>query len=137
MFENRNGVLSIDGKLLSVIPIETTTSLSRDEYPTITCKIIRDYSSDSFIMRGRANAKTALFASNNYSYEPSIQNVIFNDPATIVFWTDGSKTVVKCQPGDTFSEELGLAMAIAKKFLGNTGSYNDVFKRFIMQKRSK
>ena len=26
-----------------------------------------------------------------------IENVIFNDPATIVFWDDGTKTVVKAQ----------------------------------------
>ena len=31
----------------------------------------------------------------------SIRKVIFNDPATIVLWSDGSKTVVKCGPEDT------------------------------------
>ena len=46
---------------------------------------------------------------------PEIKNVIFNDPATIVFWKDGTKTVVKCQDGDEFDPEKGLAMAIAKK----------------------
>lgn len=62
-----------------------------------------------------------------------IENVIFNDPVTIVFWLDGSKTVVKCQPGDTFSKELGLAMAICKKVYGNKASYNDVFKKWVPQ----
>lgn len=65
--------------------------------------------------------------------EMVIENVIFNDPATIVFWLDGSKTVVKCQSGDTFSKELGLAMAICKKVYGNKGSYNDVFKKWVPQ----
>lgn len=65
--------------------------------------------------------------------EMVIENVIFNDPATIVFWLDGSKTVVKCQPGDTFSKELGLAMAICKKVYGNKGNYNDVFKKWVPQ----
>ena len=60
-----------------------------------------------------------------------ITKVIFNDPATIVIWSDGSKTVVKCQPGDTYSKELGLAMCISKKFLGNKGNFNDVFKKYI------
>lgn len=60
-----------------------------------------------------------------------IQNVIFNDPATIVFWSDGSKTVVKCQPGDTYSKELGLAMAIAKKSCGNSPRYNKLFKKWV------
>lgn len=58
------------------------------------------------------------------------KEVIYNDPATIVFWEDGTKTIVKCQPGDTFSKELGLAMAIAKKVHGNKGNYNDLFKKW-------
>ena len=47
------------------------------------------------------------------SHIREIKNVIFNDPATIVFWEDGTKTVVKCQDGDEFDPEKGLAMAIA------------------------
>lgn len=62
---------------------------------------------------------------------PSIKKVIFNDPATIVIWSDNSKTVVKCQDGDTFNKELGLAMAISKKYLGNKGNFNDEFKKYI------
>ncbi len=60
-----------------------------------------------------------------------IDNVIFNDPATIVFWNDGTKTVVKCQEGDIFDKEKGLSMAICKKLSGNTGSFNKIFKRWI------
>ena len=60
-----------------------------------------------------------------------IENVIFNPPATIVFWGDDSKTVVKCQPNDTFSRETGLAMAIAKKVYGNKGNYNNVFRKWV------
>ena len=59
-----------------------------------------------------------------------IKRVIFNDPATIVFWEDGTKTVVKAH-GDEFDEEKGLAMAIAKRALGNTGRYYEVFKKFV------
>lgn len=60
-----------------------------------------------------------------------IKNVIFNDPATIVIWSDDTKTVVKCQEGDTYSKELGLAMCISKKFLGNKGNFNEEFKKWI------
>lgn len=60
---------------------------------------------------------------------PKIKDVIFNDPATIVFWSDGTKTVVKCQEGDTYDPEKGLTMAIAKKFFGNKGNYcNEINK---------
>lgn len=68
-----------------------------------------------------------LIASRN----PSIKNVIFNAPATVVIWEDGTKTVVKCQPGDTYSKETGLALCIAKKYLGNKGNFNEVFKKWI------
>lgn len=61
---------------------------------------------------------------------PKITNVIFNSPATIVFWADGTKTVVKCQEGDAFDLEKGLAMAISKKAMGNKGSYCNVFKKW-------
>lgn len=59
-----------------------------------------------------------------------IKDVIFNDPATIVFWADGTKTVVKCQEGDEFDPEKGLTMAIAKKVYGNKGSYYNVIKKW-------
>ena len=64
---------------------------------------------------------------------PDIERVIFNNPATIVYWDDGTKTVVKCQEGDTYSQETGLAMAIAKKVFGNNSSYNEVFKQWVEQ----
>jgi hypothetical protein len=60
-----------------------------------------------------------------------ITKVIFNAPATIVIWSDGSKTVVKCQPGDEYNKELGLAMCIAKKHLGNKSNFNNIFKKYI------
>lgn len=60
----------------------------------------------------------------------SIKNVIFNPPATIVFWRDGTKTVVKAKNED-FDPEKGLAMAISKKMLGNSGNYYEVFKKWL------
>lgn len=48
------------------------------------------------------------------------KKVIFNPPATVVLWTDGTKTVVKCDPEDTFNETTGVALCYMKKALGNT-----------------
>lgn len=62
------------------------------------------------------------FLSNNI---PEVKKVIFNDPATIVYWKDGTKTVVKCQDGDDFDSEKGFAMAFLKKCWGNKGNFND------------
>lgn len=60
-----------------------------------------------------------------------IENVIFNPPATIVFWRDGTKTVVKCGENDIFDPEKGLAMAIAKRALGNQGNYYNKIKEWL------
>lgn len=65
------------------------------------------------------------------SHIPEIKNVIFNDPATIVFWEDRTKTVVKCQDGDKFDTEKGLAMAIVKKVYGNKGGYCNKLKKWL------
>ena len=59
-----------------------------------------------------------------------IKKVIFNNPATIVLWEDGTKTVVKRQKGERWDKEKGLAMAIVKKTYGNKGNYNDIFKKW-------
>lgn len=60
-----------------------------------------------------------------------IKRVIFSDPATIVFWEDGTKTVVKTQDGEKYDKEKGLAMAIAKRVFGNERDYYNVFKRWM------
>lgn len=61
-----------------------------------------------------------------------IKKVIFNDPATIVFWMDNTKTVVKAENED-FDPEKGLAMAIAKKAFGNKGNYFNEIKKWTNQ----
>ena len=60
----------------------------------------------------------------------TIKKVYFNDPVTVVLWEDGTKTIVKCD-GEKYDPEKGLAMAIAKKALGNKGNYYEVFKKWL------
>lgn len=67
----------------------------------------------------------------NFNVKDSIKKVIYNEPATIVYWNDGTRTVVKCGENDTYSKETGLAMCIVKKITGNKGNYNDVFRKWI------
>lgn len=67
---------------------------------------------------------------NAHHYYPfAIKNVIFNPPATIVFWEDGTKTVVKCQ-NEIFDPEKGLAMAFMKNALGNKSNYFNTVKKW-------
>lgn len=65
-----------------------------------------------------------------YTSTPKIERVIFHDPATIVYWKDGTKTVVKAQ-NEKFDKEKGLLAAIAKKVYGNKGSFNNVIKHYV------
>lgn len=55
-----------------------------------------------------------------------IKRVIFNGPATIIFWADGTKTVVKCMEDEEFDPEKGVAMAICKRLYGD--DFHRVFK---------
>lgn len=72
------------------------------------------------------NAKAKL----GHEFYMKIKKVIFNDPATIVFWADGTKTVVKAT-NEKFDPEKGLAMAISKRAFGNNHGYYDVFKKHL------
>lgn len=61
----------------------------------------------------------------------NIKKVIFHDPATIIYWNDGTKTVVKTQNGEKFDPEKGMAMAICKKANCNDSIYYEAFKEFL------
>lgn len=72
-----------------------------------------------------------LYHQMNNRSMPQITKVIYSGPATIVFWSDKTKTVVKCQDGDEFDAEKGLAMAISKRVLGNQGNYYNTFSKWL------
>ena len=76
----------------------------------------------------------------NREYEPraftpgpgflKYKKVIYHNPATIVLWEDGTKTVVKCDPKDTYDPEKGLALCFMKKALGNKSrAINDILHK--------
>lgn len=81
--------------------------------------------------------KFEIMPLSDQKLKPQIKNVIFNDPATIVMWTDGTKTVVKCQDDDVFDSEKGLAMAISKKALGNKREYYHTFLHWLKKYQPK
>ena len=63
--------------------------------------------------------------------DAQLKHVIFNDPATIIQWTDGTKTVVKCQPGDEYDPLKGFLLAFFKKACGNKSNYNNALKKIV------
>lgn len=77
----------------------------------------------------RSDEVTAMFL-NRVANAWNVKKVIYHDPATVVYWNDGTKTVVKCDPRDTYSKEAGLAMCYMKKMLGSSRAFNDVLKKW-------
>lgn len=115
--------------------VESMTTTTSGGYiePTIEVEVtghVNKFSGtwDTECIRDRLEAamnERDIFESNAMK----IKDVIFNNPATIVFWMDGTKTVVKCQGGESYDPEKGLTMAISKKALGNKGNYyNEIVK---------
>lgn len=85
--------------------------------------------SSDVIFEGRIKYGTLLYK-NMDMRKPVIKKVIFSGPATIVFWKDGTKTVVKCQD-EEFDPEKGIAMAFVKKCYGDDYKYADVIKPWV------
>lgn len=76
---------------------------------------------------------TALRTRQLEAMMPVAQKVIFNEPATIVVWDDGTKTVVKCGDRDVYDPEKGIALCFMKKMLGNTGRYYETIKKALAE----
>lgn len=98
---------------------DSTRKLGVEIYPYI------EYTSSYFTKHSNLSSK-------------DIDLVDFNEKkgTTVVKWKDGSITKVKVQTdkGDRYDAETGLAMCIAKKALGNKGSFNEVFKKWLPEK---
>ena len=61
----------------------------------------------------------------------TIDKVYFNNPATVIKWKDGTKTVVKCQKGDIYDVEKGFAMALIKGLFDNSSYFNTIFEKWL------
>lgn len=61
-----------------------------------------------------------------------VKRVIWNKPATIVLWKDGTKTVVKCDERDEYNKRYGFLLCCLKKALGNTSrGLNDMLHKWL------
>lgn len=62
-----------------------------------------------------------------------IDKVMYSNPATIVMWSDGTKTVTKAHGGDVYNPEVGLVMCVLKKLYGST-KVHDLLHQWIPEK---
>lgn len=97
-------------------------------------ELIADRGGNWRIRYGGLNAGKKSTSATNTA---AIKDVIFAPPATIVYWSDGSKTVVKYSEKDVFDPEKGLAMAVAKRCGGNNGSYYKEIRNWVEKSGKK
>lgn len=110
------------GKELKELGIELTTI--RHSTGDVGCEIEGYLRPDIFKIR-RTREKCSVPISPK---KPLPKKVIFSGPATTILWKDGTKTTVKCQEGDEWAPDVGIAMCYLKKMLGNKGNYNKIFR---------
>lgn len=67
---------------------------------------------------------------------PKPKKVIFHDPATIVFWEDGTKTVVKRSEGEPDDKEKAIMYCVFKKVIGNKSKMDKYIKTFMKEDKS-
>ena len=67
------------------------------------------------------NASSDFYLSSIVMSRYGIEDVIYNPPATIMKWKDGTKTVVKCMKGMPYDKEKGFLHCIAKRHFEDTG----------------
>ena len=60
----------------------------------------------------------------------AVNKIVFNPPATIVLWRDGTKTVVKCGENEEFDYEVGVAMCFMKKHFGSRSAFKKLVKKY-------
>lgn len=145
MIEGKNNRYSKDGAYWFCecdIKSVTHNKVACSAYPKINGYMDTDEAITKYILNDIdiTNELYAQFTLNHKEWEKkcimsklnvaTIKSVIFNDPATIVFWLDGTKTVVKAE-NEKYDPEKGLAMAIAKRALGNEGNYYNVFRKWL------
>lgn len=65
------------------------------------------------------------------------KRIIQNGPATIIFWADGEKTVVKRKRGDKNDTDAAVAQAIAKRMYATNSGFRNVVKRALSWEDAK
>ena len=76
-----------------------------EKYKQYTGMLYKQYATSEFLTSG--------------FWDVHITKVIYQNPATVVFWSDGTKTVAKCDKNDTYDDEKGFLICIFKKVFPN------------------
>lgn len=63
------------------------------------------------------------------------KKIYYNNPVTVVFWEDGTKTTVRLHEGEEYNEYSAFCAALAKKIFGNNSHLTKVVKSGINPKK--
>lgn len=74
----------------------------------------------------KSEVNVDLFRSFGVYFTP--KKIIINGPATIFFWKDGGKTVVKCMEGDRDDLYNAYCIAVTKRLAGSNSKIKSVLK---------
>ena len=108
--------------------------LNADEEATFTLTI-DDNNIDSFaklwkVVCGECDSEI-IHSHDESKDQMVVERVIFNPPATIIYFDDGSKSVVKCGQHDEFNPDAGLALALLKHACEQSGcNFHKVLKHY-------
>ena len=152
-----NPVIVIDGAFKGVIGELVSVEMSLDIFPKCTIRV--DYDNEITVLQhqikkieieGENDMPTYSLSSCLKSLENikivnqlpkfdknEIKDVKYNDPATIVFWKDGTKTIVRCPVGKKYDEYEAFTAALAIKIFGNNSHLKKVIKRTFSEQKSK
>lgn len=92
--------------------------LNKGIIPTITHDLIADAIRQAYGFR-QEDCNTTMNSVD-------VKKIIFNPPATIVFWGDGTKTVAKTMEGTVFNPYHGFTAALAKRVYGSSTRVNKI-----------
>lgn len=97
---------------VEITALEKRYEALKRRYDDILAQLLM-YTPDKCVAHSYDNLPLSSFCNTH------ITKVIYQNPATIVFWSDGTKTVSKCDSNDTYDEEKGLILCIMKKVFPN------------------
>ena len=106
-----------------------SVSVKKEEEPTVfnIDKLIEEAEENEAMDNGGVVAiKTKVNAEIRMTIRPKrernpyeVEKIIFGRPVTVVFWADGTKTVVKCEKNTEWNAYSAFCAALAKKVYGN------------------
>jgi len=122
--------------------LSTTLTYTLDAFPaydtistTINSDICCGYSSSSSVSNTiKKHEETKKAEKKTYSDKFMPERILYNDPATIVFWKDGTKTVVKKSKEEKFNKYNAFCAALAKKIFENNSRVNKIVQSGVNQK---